>query len=164
MHVHISCVPQVWLSMLLLVVKTSLGIGRVVATIIPQYETTDLLVQGLQIIKSWNPNWSPQCFMTDKSAQELEAVGTVHPNYLRLLCDFHRAQAIERWVNRSANGVRHEDKILVKLSMSQLAYAPTGESFLISKSVYTHTYFKDVAVALGWWPLKWNNLIMSIYQ
>ena len=47
--------------------------------------TTDLILEGLQMIKTWNPEWSPQCFMTDKSAQELEAVGTVHPNCLRFL-------------------------------------------------------------------------------
>ena len=51
-----------------LVVKTSVGVGRVVATIIPQFETEELIAEGLRVIKSWNPLWY---FMTDKSAQEL---------------------------------------------------------------------------------------------
>ena len=54
-----------------LVVKTALGIGRVVGTIIPQYETEELIQEGLQKLKEWNPGWSPRFFMTDKSAQEL---------------------------------------------------------------------------------------------
>ena len=53
------------------VVKTSLGIGRVVGTIIPQYETEDLIREGLQKLAEWNLSWSPQFFMTDKSTQEL---------------------------------------------------------------------------------------------
>ena len=54
-----------------LVVKTALGIGRVVGTIIPQYETEEFIQEELQKLKEWNPGWSPQFFMTDKSAQEL---------------------------------------------------------------------------------------------
>jgi len=53
-----------------LVVKTSIGIGRVVGTI-PQYETEELIAEGLKIIKQWNPQWSPRFFMTGKSSQEL---------------------------------------------------------------------------------------------
>ena len=54
-----------------LVIKTSIGIGRVVGTIIPQFETEELIAKGLSVIKSWNRSWSPKYFMTDKSAQEL---------------------------------------------------------------------------------------------
>jgi len=54
-----------------LVVKTSIGIGRAVGTIIPQYETEKLIAEGLKIIKQLNPQWSPRFFMTDKSSQEL---------------------------------------------------------------------------------------------
>ena len=39
--------------------------------IIPQYETEEFIQEGLQKLKEWNPGWSPQFFMTDKSAQEL---------------------------------------------------------------------------------------------
>ena len=52
-----------------LVVKTALGIGRVVGTIIPQYETEEFIQEGLQKLKEWNAGWSPQFFMTDNSAQ-----------------------------------------------------------------------------------------------
>ncbi len=81
-----------------LVVKTSIGKGRVVATIIPQFETTDLIAEGLRILRSWCPSWTPKFFMTDKSSAELEAIGTIFPSTIRFICDFHRSQAIDRKV------------------------------------------------------------------
>lgn len=54
-----------------LVVKTSIGKGRVIGTIIPQYETEELITEGLKVLKDWDPTWCPDFFMTDKSDQEL---------------------------------------------------------------------------------------------
>ena len=127
---------------LFLVVETSLGIGRVAATIIPQYETTEMIKEGLlQILKSWNPQWKPKFFMTNKSSQELEAVAAVHPTCIRYICDFHRGQAFERWVNRAANGVTPTTRNLVLDSMKRLAYATTGKyhKFIIHIHVHTNT-------------------------
>jgi len=42
-----------------------------VATIIPECEMEESIQESLQKLKEWNPGWSPQFFMTDKSAQEL---------------------------------------------------------------------------------------------
>ncbi len=83
-----------------LTVKTSIGTGMVVATIIPQHENEDMITEnGLAILKQWNPGWLPEYTMTDKSAAELNAIGKVFPSTTRLLCDSHRAQAWERWVS-----------------------------------------------------------------
>jgi len=84
-----------------LVVKTSIGVGRVVGTIIPQFETADLISEGIKILKSWNPQWIPQYFMTDKRTAELEAIKIAFPSCIRFVCDFHRSQAFDRWVNNS---------------------------------------------------------------
>jgi len=70
-----------------LTVKTSVSIGQVVATIIPEFETEEMLSQGLQILKSWTPTWNPSFFVTDKSSVELNAVAQVHPKAVRLFCD-----------------------------------------------------------------------------
>ena len=67
-----------------LTVKTSVGIGQVVATIIPEFETEEMLSQGLQILKSWTLTWNPSFFVTDKSSVELNAVAQVHPKAVRL--------------------------------------------------------------------------------
>lgn len=111
---------------LFLTVKTSLGMGRVVATIIPQYESEELLTEGMQVLKQWNPKWSPQFSMTDKSSVELSAIARVHPSCIRLICDFHRAQAWERWVNKSSNGVSSQEKEIVLSYLKDLAYATSG--------------------------------------
>lgn len=131
-----------------LIVKTSLGIGRVVGTIIPQYETEELITAGLQKLSDWNPPWSPRFFMTDKSTQELGkvtacvyklnrnihlgAVKAVHPNCVRLICDFHTLQAFERWVNCSHHNVPLEAKNTVKQTFKKLIYSKTGEQIYIS--------------------------------
>ena len=109
-----------------LVVKTSLGMGRVVGTIIPQQENENLLAEGIKVIKEWNPDWSPLYTMTDKSSVELGAIGQVHPNAIRLLCDFHRSQAWERWVNKNSNGVFPHDRETVLDYVKDLSYAKTG--------------------------------------
>ena len=100
-----------------LTVKTSLGLGRVVATIIPQYEN----------------EWSPRYTMTDKSSVDLGAIGKAHPNAIRLLCDFHRSQAWERWVNKNTNDVLPQNRSIVLSYLKDLAYAVTG-------TVYIYTY------------------------
>ena len=38
-----------------LTVRTSIGTGMVVATIIPQFENEDMIAEGLTILKQWNP-------------------------------------------------------------------------------------------------------------
>ena len=107
-------------------VKTSLGIGRVVATIITQDETEALLTEGLKILKQWNPQWSPTYFMMDKSSVELGAVANTFPNCIRLLCDFHRAQAWERWVSKTAHGVSSSERDIILSYLKDLVYASTG--------------------------------------
>ena len=102
--------------MFLVVVKTSLGIGQVVAT-----ETTELITEGLKVLKLWNPAWNP-----DKSAQELEAIQIIHPTTVRYICDFHRAQAIERWVAKASNGVNSEERRKITGDLKALAYTCSG--------------------------------------
>ena len=46
---------------------------------------------------------------------------------MRTKLDFHRAQAIERWVNKGTNGVYPTDKALVTDALRRLAYATTGK-------------------------------------
>lgn len=113
-----------------LTVKTSIGSGMVVAAIIPQYENEDILTEGLNILKQWNPLWSPKFTMTDKSAVELGAIGQVFPSAIRLLCDFHRSQAWERWVSKNANDVLPQDRMMVLAHLKKLAYASTSMSIL----------------------------------
>ena len=107
--------------------KTSIGTGHVVGTMIPQYETTELIPEGLQVLKLWNPEWKPNFFMTDKSAQELEAIQVTHPATVRYICDFHRAQAHERWVAKGSNGVQSHERNRITADLKALAYTCDGK-------------------------------------
>ena len=110
-----------------LTVKTSVGIGQVVATINVEFETEEMVSRGLQIVKTWNPTWNPSFFMTDKSIVELNAIAKVHPKAARLICDFHRAQAQDRWINKNSNGIPAELKTTVSAKLKELAYATKGK-------------------------------------
>ncbi len=94
----------------------------IVATIIPQHENEDMIAEGLAILKQWNPGWLPEYTMTDKSATE------VFPSTTRLLCDFHRAQAWERWVSKGTNDVLPQDRSAILEILKKLAYVSCSKS------------------------------------
>ena len=54
------------LPLFFLVVKTNVDY-QVVATFISESETTEGIMEALEKIKEWNPNWNPRLFMTDYS-------------------------------------------------------------------------------------------------
>jgi len=123
-----------------LTVKTSVGIGQVVATIIPEFETEEMLSQGLQIVKSWTLTWSPSFFVTDKSAVELNAIAQVHSKAVRLLCDFHRVQAQDCWINKNNNGIPEpaQLKAVVSEKFKEQAYVTTGTAYMYLQHVHVH--------------------------
>ena len=53
-------------------------------TVIPQFETSFLIAEGLKILSTWNPSWQPIYFMTDNSYAELEAIAEIFPSCIRL--------------------------------------------------------------------------------
>ena len=61
-----------------LTVKTNVSY-TVVATFLVENEKAVTLMEVLQIIKSWNPNWSQRNFMVDFSEAEICALETVFP-------------------------------------------------------------------------------------
>ena len=110
-----------------LVVKTSISIGRVVGTIIPQFKTAEMICKGIKTIKAWNPSWNPKYFMTDKSSAELETIAIAFPACTRFICDFHRSQAFDRWVNKGCHEVPIHQKKSVMDNFRKLAYASTSK-------------------------------------
>ena len=85
-HYHMSVTGQTNMdshAYFFLVVKTALGLGRVVGTIIPQFETSQLIAKALSILSKWNPDWKPQYIITDRSFVELEAIAEIFPTCIR---------------------------------------------------------------------------------
>ena len=78
-----------------LYVKTNVGY-IVVADFIIQGETSEKMQEALDILKSWNPQWQPNFFMTDFSEAEIQAITVSFPSTTIYICDFHHEQAWER--------------------------------------------------------------------
>ena len=49
----------------------------VVASFIVESETEEAIREALSQVRSWNPEWTPRFFMTDKSEEEMTAIETV---------------------------------------------------------------------------------------
>ena len=39
-----------------------------------QDETTDSIAEAMSVLKSWNPQWQPRCFMIDNCDEEISAL------------------------------------------------------------------------------------------
>ena len=68
----------------------------VAAEFLVHSETNEQIEEALNILKQWNPLWSPVYFMCDDSEAEILAIETAFPSATVYLCDFHREQCRER--------------------------------------------------------------------
>ena len=56
------------------------NVGYIVAAeFIIQIETNEQIEEALNILKLWNPNWSPRYFMSDYSEGEILAIESAFP-------------------------------------------------------------------------------------
>lgn len=78
-------------------VKTNTGYC-VVAEFVVESEDASSIQEAIEVLKSWNPKWNPNFFMTDYSEAEMLAIESSFPGIQIYICDFHREQAWERWV------------------------------------------------------------------
>ena len=73
-----------------------------------------------------------------------------------LLCDFHREQSWERWVNRKENGASNPDVVLASLRL--LAKSYNEENFNINLNALKQFGKRKIAdVEKMWLPLKEVN-------
>ena len=73
------------LPLFFLCVKTNVGY-IVVADFIIQGETSEKIQEALDILKSWNPQWQPNFFMTDFSEAEIQAITVSFPSTTIYIC------------------------------------------------------------------------------
>ena len=110
------------LPLFFLCVHTNVGY-LVVADFIIQGEA-ERIQEALDVLKSWNPQWRPNYFMTDYSEAELQAIESSFPSTTIYLCDFHREQSWERWVKDHHHGIEHIDQDTVLTLHRNCATAP----------------------------------------
>ena len=78
------------LPLLFLSAKTNVGYS-VIAEFVTHHERMEDIAEALQVIKDWNPNYSPKFFLSDYYEARILAVGKAFPD-AKVLCDFHRDQ------------------------------------------------------------------------
>lgn len=88
------------LPLFFLAVKTNVDY-QVVGSFVTEDETVCSIKEALEVVREWNPDWSPHLFMTDNCSQEIQAIENLFPECKVLLCDFHREQAWERWASKT---------------------------------------------------------------
>lgn len=82
---------------------------KVVAHFIVQSETTEQILEALNMLWNWNKDWKPPFFLCDYSEAEISAIEQVFPEITIYICDFHRKQAWTRWTRDHKNGLnKHE--------------------------------------------------------
>ena len=70
--------PVISIPLYFLVVKTNVDY-QIIGSFATQNETSETLVKALSIIKLWNQNWKPICFMVDNCEEEIIAIETLFP-------------------------------------------------------------------------------------
>lgn len=113
-------------------------------------ETVCSIKEALEVVREWNPDWSPHLFMTDNCSQEIQAIENLFLECKVLLCDFHREQAWERWASKTANGVvAHKEELLALLRRT--AHASTREEFESAVTVLENFHVWKSNKALRHW-------------
>ena len=96
------------LALFFITVRTNAGY-IVAAEFIIQTETNEQIEEALNILKSWNPDWSPRYFMSDYSEAEILAIESAFPGSHIYLCDFHCEQRWEQWVKDHKHGLTKDE-------------------------------------------------------
>ena len=113
------------LPLFFLVVKTNVNF-QACAVFVIQQESTDMILEALNTVKKWNPKVTPKHAFVDFDEREITALESVYPNVKVFLCDFHREQAWNRWVNKADNGVANvADQI--KVYLRSIAHSTTHD-------------------------------------
>lgn len=107
-------------------VRTNVGY-KVVAHFIIQSETTEQILEALNLLKTWNPQWNPPFFLSDYSEAEISAIERAFPGITVYVCDFHREQAWSRWVRDHKNGLEKHQQEALLTSLRKCAWAPSAD-------------------------------------
>ena len=125
-------------------VRTNTGYC-VVADFIVQSESAACIEEALGVLRTWNPNWKPNFFMTDYSEAEIAALEASFPGTIVYLCDFHREQAWERWTKDRKHGLSTLEAEWLLNQLRACAWAPSAAP---GEGVPADYYFQQAVEAL----------------
>jgi len=108
-------------------VRTNTGYC-VVAEFIVQSKSAECIQEAISVLQQWNPDWSPEFFMSDFCEAEIQALESSFPDSFVYLCDFHREHGWERWVrDKHHNLTGYEEEILLD-HLHACAWASSNDS------------------------------------
>lgn len=136
-------------------VKTNVSYS-VVAEFIIQSETAECIYEALSILKSWNPKWEPQFYITDYSDVEIAAVNKLFPKTQVYLCEFHREQAWERWVKDKKHGLSDLQAAALLDLLRDCANAPPNFNLPDEPSDHHYLHAVDQLKAADVWQRNQN--------
>ncbi|KAL3186119.1 hypothetical protein MRX96_028245 [Rhipicephalus microplus] len=96
---------------LFLLVEKSPSVYTPAGVFIIQFQRARCIAEALGVFRQWCDNWSSQSCI-DYSNAEIGAIKQVFPESKISIRDFHRLQALQRWLGRKQNGVSDPDKTL----------------------------------------------------
>eukprot|EP00794_Sanderia_malayensis_P002202 gene2202-2507_t len=140
------------LPLFFLVVRTNVDY-QVVGTFVCESETTESIQEALEIMKKWNPEFKPKHFMTDYSNEEITAIENVFPGCFTLLCDFHREQAWDRWLRKTANGCSQIRTDVLEM-LRRIARSQTDEGCTLAE--------KDLKASPIWKKREYGKLVQYV--
>ena len=109
-------------------VHTNVGY-KVVAEFMCQTEDQASISEALAILRGWNPTWNPDFFMVDYSTAEIGAIENQFPGSVVYICDFHRIQALQRWVRTKKNNLSSAEQEMFLGYMQSIAYSRSEDEF-----------------------------------
>ncbi|XP_071792942.1 uncharacterized protein [Asterias amurensis] len=105
-----------------LLVRTNAGY-QVVSTIIMQFWNSSMLVEAMQVIKDWNPDWQPKALLVEMIEDEVPVLEVLFPECQVLVSFIHRERA---WLDFFSN---EEDQSYVLSLLDPMFFAKTKEDF-----------------------------------
>ncbi|XP_043930240.1 uncharacterized protein LOC122804449 isoform X1 [Protopterus annectens] len=127
----------------------------VVAAFVTQLETSMCILEPLNILKQWNDEWKPSCFMVDFCLEEINALSNCFPDASIMLCDFHREKAWTEWVAKKDHGVHNFRKNILGMLRS-IAHAATTEDLHTALTALKKSQcWKTGEAFRQWFSTKW---------
>ena len=148
------------LPLFFLVVQTNVNF-QIVAILVLEDESAELLIRGLSYIKKWSPEVLPNYGMTDFDAAETLALEFLFPSIKLFLCDFHREQSWRRWTMKSENKCSHIYKdVIFRLRRVANAFTPSEcEQAITDLKAWDHFRLIENYFTNTWLPVlkKWSK-------
>ena len=121
------------------------------------------IAAALQQLRAWNPTWKPAFVVIDKSEAELKALPTVFGSsgsgFQIILCNFHRLQAVWRWLNNEAHtpSMTYDNRRKIFIAFQGLGEIWQPSHYNNLRQYFKETVVKDQQAVAEYFEGNWFN-------